>query len=163
MFASDFLHLLEDGKAISDNATILIYRDGPVDSTDDVHERVEICEKGRFRIKQNQFPLSEDPKRRVEPLKLVFYRLKEAPKTMREWKDGKPGSKETYKSYLKKLTQTAKRKTEINLPTPDESQALRKDSHLFKPRKDELGGQIGDTRYFKLDLVTGSVEQFVSE
>ncbi|MEA3457563.1 MAG: hypothetical protein U9R21_02675 [Candidatus Thermoplasmatota archaeon] len=137
MFADDKLFLYEGGGEIKDNSVIIYY---------EVNDEYEVCFEGIIWTRQGPGSLS-----------FTFYKTNDPHliTEIKEWWHTEKGkddlSGEKYQNYLREKADKAEYKITVILPEPSREMS-------YTPPKGRTGGIIGDTRYLKVDLLSGKIE-----
>ncbi len=142
MFADDKLFLYEGEKKIRDNSVIIYCA---------VNDKYDVCFEGNVWTSQGPGPLS-----------FTFYRTDDPHliAEIKEWWHTEKGrddlSGEKYKNYLREKADKAKYKITLTLPEPSKEMS-------YIPPEGTAGGIIGSTRYLKIDLLSGKIDQMTKE
>jgi hypothetical protein len=148
IFASDAVYLFSGGKRIADNSVLVFY-------TEYNEERLEICSKGSFWLRQG-------PTWKAGPYTFITTTHKDI-LTIEKWfataegKASRDPSKD-YQDYLRKKTANALGRIKITIPTVKESPALDLTPNP-PPRPGMAEGKLGYDRFFRVDLNAGTITQ----
>lgn len=148
IFASDAVYLFSGGKRIADNSVLIFY-------TEYNEERLEICPKGSFWLRQG-------PTWKPGPYTFIQTTHKDI-LNIEKWfvtAEGK-ASRDTskdYQDYLRKKTANALGRIKITIPTVKESPALDRTPSV-PPRPGMAEGKLGYDRFFRVDLKAGTITQ----
>jgi hypothetical protein len=152
IFANDSLYLFSGGKRIADQS-VLVALPGPGDG------RLAVCVKGAYWLRQG-------PTWKAGPY--TFIRTRGNNLTFEQWlksPEGKAGGdlggnerRRDYQAYLRQRATNPRQSIAVTLPTVQESPALEKTPNP-PPRPGMTGGRIGDFRFFRIDLDSGTITQ----
>lgn len=156
IFANDSLYLYSGGTRIADQS-VLVAPPGPGEGD------LTVCVEGAYWLRQGPtWKAGPYTFIRTRGDNLTFAQWLKTPEGQAGRDQGGPESQKVYQAYLRMQAANPCQRVSITLPTVKKSPALEKTASP-PPRPGMTGGMIGNHRFFRIDLDTGTVTQVPRE